>query len=161
MSKIKELLRADDSVLVFDIDGVLALSEFGEYNHFGLYDRDWFEACEKGINAYDETCVIKKMQDFLKTKDMSRIYVISKVGHINEEKFKKEYCMKYYNIPEENVYLVYHEDKKAGIMEQICNKYPELDRKRIAMIEDTVRTLTDIMEKVNCATIHISSFLDL
>ena len=31
MSKIKELLRADDSVLVFDIDGVLALSEFGDY----------------------------------------------------------------------------------------------------------------------------------
>ena len=161
MSKIKELLKADDSVLVFDIDGVLALSEFGDYNHFGLYDKEWFEACEKGINAYDETCVIKKMQEFLKTKDMSRIYVISKVGHENEAKFKKEYCKKYYNIPEENVMLVYHAKDKAGVMEEICKKYPDLYKKKIAMIEDTIPTLTDIMEKVGCATVHISSFLDL
>ena len=50
MSKIKQLLRSDDSILVFDVDGVLAILEFGEYNHYEMNDRLWNEANAKGIN---------------------------------------------------------------------------------------------------------------
>ena len=34
MSKIREIINDENSILVFDIDGVLATMEWGEYNHF-------------------------------------------------------------------------------------------------------------------------------
>ena len=80
MSKIKELLKDKESVLVFDIDGVLALMEWGEYNHYNDNDEEWNKMCAEGINTYTENKVSKKMQDFLKNKDMNRIYVITTVG---------------------------------------------------------------------------------
>ena len=43
MSRIKELLKDNNSVLVFDVDGVLAVLEFGERNHFGLNDEEWIK----------------------------------------------------------------------------------------------------------------------
>ena len=64
MSKIKELLNDKESVLVFDVDGVLALLELGEYNHFSLNDEEWFKECERGINYYTENKVINKMKNF-------------------------------------------------------------------------------------------------
>ena len=33
MSKIKEILDSEKSIIVFDVDGVLAPIEYGEYNH--------------------------------------------------------------------------------------------------------------------------------
>ena len=41
MSKIRELLKDPRSVLVFDVDGVLAVMEWGEYNHYGEDDETW------------------------------------------------------------------------------------------------------------------------
>ena len=38
MSHIKELLNDKESVLVFDVDGVLALLEWGKYNHYNEND---------------------------------------------------------------------------------------------------------------------------
>ena len=161
MSKIKDLLNDKDTILVFDIDGVLASMEWGEYNHFELYDAEWFKACEDGFNAYQENRVVKKIQEFLKKRDTSRVYVISKIGHPNEASFKKDFCEIYYDIPRDNVFLVWDEKEKADILMKIRNKYPELESFQIAMVEDTVKTLTDIMEKTGCATVHISSFIDL
>ena len=65
MSKIKTLLNDNETILVFDIDGVLALLEFGEHNHFDDNEEEWFNECAKGINHYTEDKVIKKMQKFL------------------------------------------------------------------------------------------------
>ena len=41
ISQIKRLLQESDIVRVFDVDGVLALQEWGEYNHFDLSDEEW------------------------------------------------------------------------------------------------------------------------
>ena len=89
MSKIKKLLNSDDTVLVFDIDGVLALLEFGEYNHYYLDDDAWDKATNDGINYYDELKVSKRMQEFLKNKNMNNIkYYLDRVAEIfAEEQF--------------------------------------------------------------------------
>ena len=44
---------------------------------------------------------------------------------------------------------------------RIREKYPELPNYKIIMVEDTVKVLDAIKEKTGCATVHISSFLDL
>ena len=62
MSKIKDLLKENDTVLVFDIDGVLAVLEFGKFNHYELDDIEWSKATEAGISYYTEDKVSKKMQ---------------------------------------------------------------------------------------------------
>lgn len=161
MSKIKELLKDEESILVFDIDGVLALLELGEYNHFGLNDEEWFKECEKGINYYTQDKVINKMKNFLSSRDMSRIYVVTVIGHDNEWDFKKEFANKYYKIFKENVYCVKRNKDKKDILFKIKESYPALEDYKIVMIDDTVAVLNDIMENTNFSTVHISSFLDI
>ena len=161
MSKIKELLNDKESVLVFDVDGVLALLELGEYNHFSLNDEEWFKECERGINYYTENKVINKMKNFLNSKDMNRIYVVTVIGHNNEWEFKKEFANKYYNIIKENVYCVKKNSEKKDILLKIKEKYPTIEEYKVVMIDDTVAVLNDIMENTNFSTVHISSFLDI
>lgn len=161
MSKIKELLNDKNNILVFDVDGVLATMEWGEYNHYELNDDEWTKLCEEGKNCYNENCVVKKMQEFLKDKNTNNIYVITKVGNNNEGEFKKEFVNKYYGIPQENVYFVEKDsDKKTRLLE-IKQKYKEIDDYRIVMIEDSVNVLNDIMNNTNFSTVHVSSFLDV
>ena len=74
MSRIKELLNDNDSILVFDVDGVLAILEFGERTHYEMNDELWKEANAKGINYYTKEKVSKRMQKFLKNKNMNNVH---------------------------------------------------------------------------------------
>ncbi len=161
MSKIKQLLKSDDTVLVFDIDGVLALLEFGEYNHYDLDDEKWNQATSEGINYYDEFKVSKKMQKFLSNKNMNNIYVITASANKNEEEIKKQYVNRYYNIKKENVFNVFNKKNKIDKLKIIKEKYPELEDYKIVMIDDTVEILNVIMDNTNFSTVHISTFLDI
>lgn len=161
MNKVKKILKDNSNVLVFDVDGVLALLEWGEHNHYRYFDDEWVKACEEGVNTYTEEVVSRKMQDFLKNKNMSKIYVITTVGNNNEGEFKREFVNKYYNIPKDNVYYVKKDSEKTKRLYDIKEKYPELKDHQIVMVEDTVSILNDIMEKTDFSTAHISSFLDI
>ena len=161
MSKIKELLNDKKSVLVFDIDGVLSLMEFGEYNHYNLLtDEEWNDACET-TNFYTEDKVSKKIQSFLKNKDMKRVFVITRVNNKTEINYKKDYVNKYYNIIKDNVYCVLNEDSKVKELHEIKNKFNDIEDYQLIMIDDTTKVLTDIQSKTNYSTAHISSFLDI
>ncbi len=161
MSRIKELLKDKNSILVFDVDGVLAILEFGDHTHYEMNDELWQEANAKGINYYTEEKVSKKMQKFLKNKNMSNIYVITTVGNNNEGEFKREYVNKYYNIKKENVIYVKDNSEKTTEIIKIKEKYPHKLDEQIIMIDDTTDILSDIMEKTSFSTAHISSFLDI
>ena len=161
MSKIKDLLNNKNSVLVFDIDGVLAVLEFGEYHHHLSNDDEWNRLNNSGNIFYNQDKVSNKIKEFLSKKEMGRIYVITTVGNDKEGEFKKEFAHKYYNIPKENVYCVEDNGKKIKELKNIKSKYPELDDYLIIMIDDTVNILNDIMEKTNFSTAHISSFIDI
>ena len=161
MSKIKELLNDKESVLVFDVDGVLALMEFGEYNHYILSDEEWDNAVTNGANFYSEEKVSKKMQDFIKTRDLNRVYVITKAKTEREIEFKKIYLNKYYNIKIDNIYYVKDDFEKKEKMKLIKDMYQELDNHKMIMIDDSVTVLSDIMDNTPFSTAHISSFLDI
>lgn len=161
MSKIKELLKDKNSVLVFDIDGVLAILEFGEYNHYYASDADWDDFVNGDNNLYTEDKVSKKMQDFLGTLDKSRVYVITAIGVNKEGEYKKEYVNKYYGISPENVYFVDRSNNKMDALNEIRSKYPEIEDYQLIMIDDTPDVLTDVQLKSKYSTAHISSFLDI
>ena len=160
-SKIKDILNDNESILVFDVDGVLSLLEFGEYNHYIYDDEIWDDKNKNGYNFYKETLVSTKMQSFLANKDMKRIYVITTVGSNNEGEFKRDFVNKYYGILKENVYYVNKNRDKTSVLLKIKEKYPQLNSKKIVMIDDTVDILNEIMEKTDFSTAHISSFLDI
>ena len=60
-SKIQELLSSDKTVFAFDVDGVLAPMEFGEYNHYYADDDVWAadhnrdspDHCERSTDGQD------------------------------------------------------------------------------------------------------------
>lgn len=161
MSKIKELLKDKNSVLVFDVDGVLALLEFGEYNHYYASDEDWDKFVNEDNNLYTEDKVSKKMQDFLSDIDKERVYVITAIGVNKEGEYKKKFVEKYYGINPSNVYYVDRNNDKVSKLNKIRNKYPKINDYQLIMIDDTSDVLTEIQNNTNYSTAHISSFLDI
>lgn len=161
MNSIKELLNDEKSILVFDIDGVLAVLEFGEHNHYFLSDEEWDSFVDSGNNSYTEDKVSKRMQDFLKTKDKKKVYVITAIGVNKEGEYKKEYVEKYYGILPENVYYVDRNNDKTSKLLEIRKNHPDVDDRHIIMIDDTPDVLTEIQLKTDFSTAHISSFLDI
>ena len=121
-SKIKKLLKDEKSVLVFDVDGVLAPIEYGEYNHYYYDDEEWAKAIDSGKDFYADVKPFK-------------------------------------TIKEENCYMVFKDRDKLLLLEEIKEKYPDLDDHQIVFIEDTVDNLSYVMDNSNYSTVHISSFM--
>lgn len=160
MTKIKELLNDKNSVLAFDMDGVLAVMEWGERNHFNWVDEEFKDACKDQIIEFDEDKVSKTMLKFIQGKDTNKMHVITKVYSEREAEFKKKFANRYYNIPEENFYCVSENRDKVDALNIIKNKYKNINDENIIMIDDSTEVLNEIMKKTNYSTAHISSFLD-
>lgn len=158
-SKIKKLLKDEKSVLVFDVDGVLAPIEYGEYNHYYYDDEEWAKAIDSGKDFYADVKPFKTIQKFLKDKNMDNVYVITKVMNNKEFLQKLPFLNKNYNIKEENCYMVFKDRDKLLLLEEIKEKYPDLDDHHIVFIEDTVDNLSYVMDNSNYSTVHISSFM--
>lgn len=158
--KIKEIINEKDSVLAFDVDGVLAVMEFGEYNHF-LLDEEWDKYVKENINVYTDDKVSNKMKKFLSKRNLDNIYVITKVNGDNEINHKKDYLKRNYGIYLDHIYTVSSDDEKKDKMLEISKKYPNLNHKKIVMIDDNYAILSDIMTNTDFTTAHISSFLDI
>ena len=158
-SKIQDLLKDKKSILVFDVDGVLAPIEDGGYNHYSDSDEEWSKKLETEIDFYSKVRPIKIMQDYLKDKDMERVYVITKVMHNKEFLQKQSFLKKNYNIKEDNCYMVFKDRDKLLILEEIKDNYPDLEYHYIVFVEDTVENLTYVMNNSNFSTVHITSFM--
>ena len=148
-------------MLAFDIDGVLALLEFGEYNHYYMSDEDWDNFVSDNNNLYTEDKVSKKMQEFLKSIDKTRVYVITAIGVNKEGEYKKEFVKKYYDINPKNVYFVDRNNDKVKWLNEIKKMHPDIKDYQLIMIDDTPDILTEVQESTNFSTAHISSFLDI
>ena len=161
MSKIRELLKDPNSVLAFDVDGVLAVMEWGEYNHYGEDDSIWASMVESGLYLYTEQYVVRKMQDFIRGKNKDNIYAISKVFTEFELEDIKHFLSEYYGIKPEHVYAVKNNHEKADVLDRIRKIHPNINNHQLIMIDDTPEVLTNIMETTRYSTAHVSSFLDM
>ena len=157
-SKIRQLFLDDQTVYVLDVDGVLAKIEYGEYNHYCYDDELWAKMILEN-DYYEHVLPLKTMQDFIKSKDVRRVYVATKVMNEEELKQKKNFLAKNYGILDDHVYSVLNDQEKLNVLKNIQKDYKNLDCKYFVMIDDTVDVLNHIMDNSAFSTVHISSFI--
>lgn len=111
MSKVLDYLMKEDVKIVFDVDGVLAPFEFGELKHNGCKDEDWENFVIEN-KPYDNIRSIPQLKQFINDKGQNNVYVCS-VSAPYEEKNKRDFVVREYGIPVENIKFVC--DKKDKI----------------------------------------------
>lgn len=89
---------------------------------------------------------------------MDNVYVCSKANP-EEYESKMKFCHDGYGIPMDHIIMVSSKNDKLAILKAFAeaNSIPE---NKIAMVEDTTKTLDMIAKGSKCSTIHVSSFLD-
>lgn len=159
MNKIIERILSENpnAIFVFDVDGVLASYEYGDYNH-GWPEDVWENLVNKG-DPYQYVRPFKVMQDFI-NRYRDRCYVCSKTSCPNETNQKQNFVYRHYGIEHSRQYYVQTTDDKLTILARIFRDNPNTDAKYIVMIEDTVKTLDYIFERSKFATVHVSSFFE-
>lgn len=164
MKNIIEKLKEENIVIVFDFDGVLGSYEYKDGNHVISPDQSDWNKFVKEQHPYKDTSIIrpfKILKEFIKNKDISHIYVCSCTSSKEERDGKSEYIQREYGILPENIHFVTNkEDKLEYLFELHKEKYNYLTENQIAIIEDDVSTLDNIMKYSSFMTVHISSFLD-
>ena len=159
MSKIQELLNSEDAILVFDVDGVLARIEYGEYNHFNLADDDWSQSIEDGDVYYPDDQAIPYMVDFIKNKNINNIYTCSKSFTPKEDELKIKFLTRVFNIKEDHIFFVRDNKEKVDVLFKIKELNKDYPDNHIAMIDDNLEVLNNIRNNSDFATIHVSSFM--
>jgi hypothetical protein len=160
MSKIMDLMKDKDAVLVFDVDGVLAAYEYGEYHHNACRDEDWPEY-RKLHRTYEHARPLVTLQNFLAEYGNSdRTFVCSQADDEDELNDKMKFVTSNYPIKAEHVYIAKSKEDKLNVLKKIHDVFfPDLDDKMIVMIDDTAKVLTNIQDNSGYSTAHITSFV--
>lgn len=163
MRNIIEMAKKDDVVVVFDFDGVLGSYEYGTYNH-AIPETDWTEFV-KIHHPYDASSTIirpfKKMKEFIDEKKKDNVYVCTVVGSEEEAMGKRSFVVREYGIKPENVHCVWSNHEKLTFLKSLHElKYKQLPEHKIAIVEDNIEILGEIVNNSEFMTIHISSFLE-
>ena len=158
-SKIRDLFQNGNTVYIFDVDGVLARLEYGEYNHYYYDDEAWSKMIYEK-DYYKDVRAFETMQKFLANKDMKRVYVATKVMNEEEHRQKVSFLNRNYGILADHVFLVYQNDEKLDVILKIKENYPNLEDKYFVMIDDSVDGLNHIMANSSFSTDHVSSFIE-
>ena len=145
MNKIIEKLLEPDVIVVFDTDGVLAPYEWGKNNRHCMPDAEWDERLAQHEDIYKRIRPVKVFQDFIKQKDIKKIFVCSKSGQAELES-KTEFCRNNYGILYENIQSVKDKADKLCVLDWIRDSL-NVPEDKIAIVEDTVKTL-DMIAKV-------------
>ena len=100
--KLREYLR--DQIVVFDIDGVLSVYEFGELSHTADV---WEEAfVSEHDNPYCGIAPLPALQEFVASMPSEHVYVCSVAGDY-EAQAKRDFVTRNYpSIPADHVFLV-------------------------------------------------------
>lgn len=156
--KLVDYLKQDGVITVFDVDGVLAPYEYGDLKHC-VSDEEWLNGfSDSDNNLYSKMRGLPFLHDFIKNKNIDDVYVCSQSDDY-ESVTKIKFVTDNYNIKRENIYLVKDKSMKVDVLNEIRDMR-DIPENKIAIIEDTIKTLDAIAEKHNYVTVHISSFFD-
>lgn len=155
MSRILDYLMEPETVIVFDIDGVLAPYEFGELCHSACPDEDW-KSYVLTKHPYAHIRPVPQLQRFIEKKGTGKVFACS-VAEDYEEEGKREFVVDGYGIAPKQVLFVRSKKEKVPALKELALSLG-LPEKRIALVDDAVKTLDVVMEETGCTTVHVSSF---
>lgn len=158
MSRVMQYLAEPETAVVFDIDGVLAPYEFGDLCHSACPDEDW-EAFVREHDPYAHIRPVRLIQDFVAAKGPARVFACS-VAEDYEASGKRDFVTRNYAIPAENVRIVSSKAEKVEFMREVAGRLGVPER-RVALVEDTVKTLNLVMDAGGFVTVHVSSLFSL
>ena len=75
-SELGRFIKDKNTVLVFDIDGVLAPYEYGVHCHNACLDSEW-DAYIQTHDVYGNTRPVRVLQGLIQKKDPNRIFICS------------------------------------------------------------------------------------
>lgn len=155
--KMIDYLMEKETIVVFDIDGVLAVYEFGDCRH-GVDDEVWNKSFKLDDNPYIHAASIPKLQEFIIKKGIDNVFVCSQaLSH--ERAPKLNFVKDNYGISEDHVFFVEDKLVKVNVL-RFLKESKNVPECRVAIVEDTVKTLDNIMQCGDYVTVHISSFFD-
>lgn len=154
MSALLDYLLEPQTVVVFDVDGVLAVYEFGDLMHSARPGGDW-EAYVRAHDPYASSRPIWEIQEFVRRKGPERSFACS-VAADYEAPGKRAFVTENYEIPSGHVAMVATKADKLSFLEGLAFEL-RLPRRRVALVEDTVKTLDLACEK-GFTTVHVTSF---
>lgn len=154
MRELFDFLLDPQTAVVFDIDGVLAVYEFGTHCHSACPDADW-ETYVRAHNPYASTRPVPEIQHFVRAKGPTRVYACSVAADF-EAPGKRDFVLANYDISPDHICLVESKPQKMGFLQSVADDLA-LPRNRVALVEDTVKTLDAACEK-GFATVHVTSF---
>lgn len=157
MSKsIIDHIRQEGIIVVFDVDGVLAPYEWGVNQHC-MSDELWDSILENHEDIYARVQPVQTILDFVHSKRPQDCYVCSRSAHA-ESAFKARFCTDNYGIAGDHICLVDNKSDKLLFLNKLRDELG-IPENRIAIIEDTVKTLDEIAKDHDYITVHVSSFL--
>lgn len=157
MSQILDYLLEPETAVVFDIDGVLAVYEFGELCHSACPDDEW-ESYVRTHDPYATSRPVRQIQRFVREKGPERVWACSQASEF-EAKGKRDFVLRNYDIAPDHVAIVPDKAAKVDFLRQLARGLG-VEERRVALVEDTVKTLDLVCASSDCTTVHVSSFFD-
>ncbi len=161
MNKYKNQVFAyindNDCPIIFDFDGTLSSYNYGEYTCH--HDLDTPENEEEFILAHiykNAAKPIPVIQQFLRDKNPSDIYVLSCEPHGQEED-KQYFAEKYYGIPRKNCYFVKAREEKVEKLKELRSRFEESTP---VYIDDDENVLRLVEKQTDYITAHITLFFE-
>lgn len=158
MTSIVSYLLEPQTAIVFDIDGVLAAYEFGDLCHAAFPDGDW-EAYVREHDPYATARPIALIQRLVERKGPELSFACS-VAAPYEEAGKRGFVCRNYGIPADHVRMVREKADKVAFLEEVAAGL-DLPQRRVAIVDDTVKTLDAIATSSEFVTVHVSSLFAL
>ena len=158
MSHVVDYLLEPETVVVFDIDGVLAPYEFGDLCHSACPDADW-ETYVRENDPYAAVEPVVLIQRLIAAKGTGRVFACS-VAEDYEEPGKRDFVVNGYGLPADHVVMVREKADKIACLQRLADELA-VPQRRVALVEDTVKTLDAAMEAGDFVTVHVSSLFAL
>lgn len=156
MKTIIDKLLKSETIVIFDVDGVLAPYVWGIDKHC-ISDEEWNTRLVNGEDIYSTIPPIKLFQNFIQKKGIDNVYVCSKSG-INDMESKRRFVKNNYGIDDSHICFVEQTDDKILYLDKLRDEL-SIPENHIAIVEDTVKTLDAIAAKSDYMTVHVSTFL--
>lgn len=153
------LLRPDVHV-VFDIDGTLGVYMFGDIRHSACEDSLWEKFVTENKPYTNDVAAVPQLQKFIvqKTKENADSVHVCSVSQSFEREDKYNFVIQQYpTIKYDNIHFVDTKADKVKLLQELVKVTK--DEKKVALVDDTVKTLDMIYEQSEFITVHNSVFM--